>query len=78
MVFFLPLLVAGVHVVVAFPMVSRMLQLFALNNTGLFGICTLITFLIFALVYVIVYLLTARTYYKIVGDAGSPIKAIGR
>lgn len=78
MVFFLPLLVAGVHVLVAFPMVSRMLQLFALNNTGLFGICTLITFLIFALVYVIVYLLTARTYYKIVGDAGSPIKAIGR
>ena len=64
MVFFLPLLVSGVHVLVAFPMVSRMMQLFALKNTGLFALCVIITFMVFAVVYVIVYLLTARTYYK--------------
>ncbi len=68
MIFFLPLLVAGVHVAVAFPIISQMLQLFALQNTGLFALCVVSTFLIFAVVYVTVYLLTARTYYKIVGD----------
>ena len=80
MVFFLPLLVAGVHVAVAFPMVSRMLQLFALKNTGLFALCVAITFMIFAVVYVVVYLLTARTYYKIVGDYSRhpAVKPIGR
>ncbi len=80
MVFFLPLLVAGVHVAVAFPMVSRMLQLFALKNTGLFALCVVVTYLIFAAVYVIVYLLTARTYYKIVGDYSRhpAAKPIGR
>ena len=80
MVFFLPLLVAGIHVAVAFPMVSRMLQLFALKNTGLFALCVVVTYLIFAAVYVIVYLLTARTYYKIVGDYSRypAAKPIGR
>lgn len=80
MVFFLPLLVSGVHVLVAFPMVSRMMQLFALKNTGLFALCVIITFMIFAVVYVVVYLLTARTYYKIVGDYSRhpAAKPIGR
>ena len=80
MVFFLPLLVAGVHVTVAFPMVSRMLQLFSLQNTRLFALCVVITFMIFAVVYVVVYLLTARTYYKIVGDYSRhpAAKPIGR
>ena len=80
MVFFLPLLVAGVHVTVAFPMVSRMLQLFSLQNTRLFALCVIITFMIFAVVYVVVYLLTARTYYKIVGDYSRhpAAKPIGR
>ncbi len=80
MVFFLPLLVSGVHVLVAFPMVSRMMQLFALKNTGLFALCVIITFMIFAVVYVVVYLLTARTYYKIVGDYSRhpAVKPIGR
>ena len=80
MVFFLPLLVSGVHVLVAFPMVSRMMQLFALKNTGLFALCVIITFMVFAVVYVVVYLLTARTYYKIVGDYSRhpAAKPIGR
>lgn len=66
MVFFLPLLTAGVHILFAFPMISRLLKLFSLHNTALFGICTVLTLAVFSVIYVIVYSLTARTYYKIV------------
>lgn len=65
-VFFLPLVTAGIHVAFAFPMINKMLSLMNLNNTKLFAICTLASFLIFALIYSIVYMLTARLYYKIV------------
>ena len=65
-VFFLPLLVAGVHVAAAFPLMSRLLALLYLSNTRLYMACTAVSFLVFAAFYVIVYLLTARTYYRIV------------
>lgn len=65
-VFFLPLLMAGVHTVFAFPMIYRILQLLALQNVSLYLLCTAVSFLIFAVIYGIIYALTARTYYKIV------------
>ena len=65
-VFFLPLLMAGIHTAFAFPMIYRILQLLALQNTGLYLLCTGITYLIFAAIYGVIYSLTARTYYKIV------------
>ena len=65
-VFFLPLLMAGVHTAFAFPMISRILQLLALQNIGLYILCTVISYLIFVVIYSVIYLLTARTYYKIV------------
>lgn len=65
-VFFLPLLVAGVHVAAAFPLIEKLLALLNLMNTGLYIQCTLICFAVFAAMYVLIYLLTARTYYKIV------------
>ena len=66
LVFFLPLITAGIHVAAAFPAISRMLALFNLTNTWLFFWCTAICFVIFAVFYAIVYLLTARTYYRLV------------
>ena len=65
-VFFLPLLTAGIHVAAAFPLMSRLLELLYLSNTSLYMACTAVSFLVFAVFYVIVYLLTARTYYRIV------------
>ena len=65
-VFFLPLAAAGIHVMAAFPLMSKMLFIFNLSNTGLYIACTAACFLIFAVLYVAVYLLTARTYDKIV------------
>lgn len=66
MVFFLPIAVAAVHILFDFNMVEKLLTLFMLQNTTLTALCTLGTVLVFFLVYGAVYLLTARTYYKIV------------
>ncbi len=64
--FFLPLVTAGIHTAVAFPILLKLLKILMLTNTQLFVICTILTFAVFALVYVAVYTLTAKTYYKIV------------
>lgn len=67
-VFFLPLLTAGIHTAFAFPMIRKMLLLFALTNTRLLILTTGATYLIFALLYCAVYLLTSRFYYRIVSS----------
>ncbi len=64
--FFLPLLTAGIHTAFAFPILLKLLKVLMLSNTMLFVGCSLITFVVFAGVYTAVYLMTARTYYKIV------------
>lgn len=65
-VFFLPLAVAGLHTAVAFPIVRKLLLAFSLTNTGLYVLCTALSFLLFGALYCLVYLRTAGTYYKIV------------
>lgn len=67
-VFFLPILMAAVHVGMAFPMIKRLLSLFGLSNTALFTGCMAGTILVFALIYLLVFLKTSKTYYKIVGE----------
>ena len=67
LVFFLPLLAAGLHILAAFPMLCRILELFGLYDVGLFALCTAGTLAVFAAVYAMVYGLTARTYERIVG-----------
>lgn len=66
MVFFLPLAAAVLHVVIAMNMIVKMLGLFALTNLTLIWTCAGVTTLIFAVLYVTVYALTAKTYYKLV------------
>ena len=67
-VFFLPLIVAGIHVAAAFPMISRMLELLNCTNTKLYIICMAVSFLIFSVMYAVIYLLTAKNYYHIVSN----------
>ena len=66
LVFFLPLLVAGIHICFAFPLLTRLLNLLLLPKVSLFVLCTCITFFVFATVYIVIYSITAKTYYKIV------------
>ncbi|MCD7871789.1 MAG: ABC transporter permease, partial [Clostridiales bacterium] len=65
-VFFMPLIVAGIHTAAAFPLVSKLLALLNLSNTWLFIAATAICFIVFAAVYICIYMITAKTYYKIV------------
>ena len=67
-VFFLPILMAAIHVGMAFPMIKRLLSLFGLSNTALFAGCMAGTILVFALIYLLGFLKTSKTYYKIVGE----------
>lgn len=67
-VFFAPLVVAAVHVAFDFSLVKLMLQLFGLMNVQLAMWCTVGSFLGFALIYALVYMRTAKVYYKIVSE----------
>lgn len=66
MVFFLPLGLAVLHLAAAFQLTRRLLSTFNLTNTNLIVTCTIGTVLIFAVIYALVFKLTAREYYKIV------------
>ena len=68
-VFALPLAIAGLHLVFAFPMIQKVLTLFGLYDTALFVRTTLISFAAFAALYAGVYALTSREYYRIVSGA---------
>lgn len=63
--FFLPLAVAFIHILFAFPMISRMLIIMTPGSQNVFLIVTIATFVIFALIYLVIYKLTARTYYRL-------------
>lgn len=65
-VFFLPLIVAGIHVAFALPVITRLLLMFGFSNTWLFVLCALVCFLVFAILYGIIFSITAKAYYKIV------------
>lgn len=67
-VFLLPIAVAAIHVTVAFPMIRRLMLMLNMANYKLYARCTAATILVFAVIYIIVFLLTSRTYYKIVGE----------
>ncbi len=67
-VFLLPIIAASIHVAVAFPMIRRMLLMLNMTNTNLYIKCTVASILIFIAIYVIVFILTSRTYYKVVGS----------
>ncbi len=66
LMFFLPLVTAAIHIAFAFPLVKQIVFAFGVQNVHLFLMCTLGTFAVFALLYTLVYLITARSYYRIV------------
>lgn len=65
-VFFAPLLCAGVHLAFAFPMVWKILKIFEISNLSFVIFTTVVAFLGFAVFYIILYKMTARTYFSIV------------
>ena len=69
LVFFLPLLLAGLHLCFAFPFVHKLLMLFNLNNIKLLIGTTALSYVVFALLYTLAYRLTSNAYYQIVSGA---------
>ena len=65
-VFFMPLIFAGIHLAFAFPFLSKILVLFAMDNVLLTAIVNLICFAVFGFFYAIVYKITSNSYYTIV------------
>ena len=63
---FLPLLMAGVHMCFAFPLIRKLLYLFNLQNTLLLIVVTAVCFGVFGALYALVYRLTSRAYCSIV------------
>ncbi len=64
--FFLPLVVAVIHMAFAFKMIVKMMGIFLVSEISLFIWCTVISVIILAIIYSIIYFFTAKTYYKIV------------
>lgn len=68
-VFFLPLLVAGIHLAFAFPFLYKGLMLLNFNNLWLLLQVAIAAYLLFGVGYVVVYRITSRAYYHLVGGA---------
>jgi len=65
-VFFLPLVGALLHVSMATHMIIKLLEVLELYNVTLTFSCVIASSVIFTMIYVFVYRLTAKTYYQIV------------
>lgn len=66
MIFFLPLVMAIIHVAAAFKVITKLLAIFSMTNITLFIECTIATIIVFAVIYCIVFMVTEREYYRIV------------
>lgn len=67
-IFFMPLLMAGLHMAFAYPMLTKMLSTAGSLDSTLFLILIVGLFVLYALIYVVIYRLSAKTYYSIVQD----------
>lgn len=65
-VFFAPLLMSGLHMMFAMPMIRLILGAFGLHNDSLFYGIGIGCYVVFAVIYALMYLLTSRRYYRIV------------
>ncbi len=67
-VFFMPIIVAVLHMIFAFPFIRKMLLLFDLTNTTLLVITTAVSILLCSVFYLVVYKATSNAYYSIVTE----------
>lgn len=65
-VFFLPIVTAFIHLAFSFPIISRLLALFGLTNQLIFLLGMIVTAAAFTVIYTVVYIITSKTYYRIV------------
>lgn len=66
LVFFLPLAMAAIHLCFSYPMMEKLLGILNISNTDLFIWCLVATLGVFTFLYILVYSMTSKVYYKIV------------
>lgn len=67
-VFFLPLITANIHLLVAFPMIKKIMEVMFISNTSILVGCMIGTVVVFAVIYYFVFRITSKSYIKIVGN----------
>ena len=68
-VFALPIVFGVLHFCFAFPLIHKLLQLFAVTDLRLLIITAAITVAVFAVIYTVIYRITSNAYYNIVSGA---------
>lgn len=66
LVFFLPVIVSAIHVAVSFRIIKIILSMLSMGESPMYLLCTIVTVVVFCIIYTIVYGITAKTYYRIV------------
>ncbi|KAF1297329.1 hypothetical protein BAU15_11300 [Enterococcus sp. JM4C] len=66
MVFLFPITLAAIHLAFALPIIRKLLLLFGLTDQNLMSLVTVISVVLFAACYLLVYLFTSKVYYRIV------------
>lgn len=69
LVFFLPVIVSAIHVAVSFRIIKIILSMLSMGESPMYLLCTIVTVVVFCIIYTIVYGITAKTYYRIVKGA---------
>lgn len=64
--FFTPLLAAGVHIAFAFPLIVKLLMIFGNMDVGFLALVAVICFALYSAVYILAYVLTSKSNYRIV------------
>ena len=65
-VFFMPLVVAIIHLLVAYKIIASFMALIGYSQTSVFIWSTISTISLFVVFYITVYVITARVYYRII------------
>lgn len=66
LVFFLPVIVSAIHVAVSFRIIKIILSMLSMGESPMYLLCTIVTMVVFCIMYTIVYGITAKAYYRIV------------
>ncbi len=66
LVFFLPVIVSAIHVAVSFRIIKIILSMLSMGESSMYLLCTIVTMVVFCIIYTIVYGITAKAYYRIV------------
>ncbi|MBG9979541.1 ABC transporter permease [Facklamia lactis] len=67
-IFFLPLIVCGIHAVATFSLLKKFMFIILLNYVDVYLLSVIASFVVFSLLYFVIYKISAKSYYEIVNQ----------